>query len=304
MGDQNLYYLYSVAVGSSIVHQTRMERLNPAINLTRQGPGGHVDPTFVAIAAAQPAISFSTTAVGRAIDTLGGIDGVAINASPFDAFFYKGQDGGTRAASGHVKMSISKGIAVPQTLRAPHAPPAMIDYNVVGRMDGSNSPLTIVSGSVPTVALDAVQYTAGPVLINGVEVDGVQDITVNFGIALDIRSDKGYVWPRYVGIRNRTPIISVRFTNSEHFTSLVGPNGTAITGTTGVYLRAVQLDGTRVDDTASEHIEILVPKGMVVIGDASANEPNPFDNTISMNPRIASATPDPILEIDTTAALP
>jgi len=305
MGDQKVYYLYSVALGASIVNQTRMERLNPAISLTRQGHGGHVDDNFAAIAAAQPAIQFSTTAIARALNTLGDINGLAITTTPFDAFFYQGELGGTRAASGHLKMSLSKGIIVPTTLRAPHNPPATIDYQAVGRMDGENSPLSIAGSVVPDVTLDPSQFCAGPVVINGTELDGVQDITLNFGITLEIRSDKGNVWPRYVGIRRRVPTATVRFTNSEHFVGVVDPDGTAITSATAVYLRAVEQGGTRVADATAAHIEALFAEGIVTIGDANATEPNPFDNSITISPRIDSgADPDPIIQFDTTATLP
>jgi len=68
---QKIFYGYSVGLAGNMVGQIRNVRLNPAINLVQEGPGGHVDNEYMAIAGGQPAISFSTSAIKKALDACG-----------------------------------------------------------------------------------------------------------------------------------------------------------------------------------------------------------------------------------------
>lgn len=309
MADQEVFYLYGVRAGGpdltpNMVHQTRSQRLNPAISLSREGRGGHVYDNFVAIGSGQPALNFSTTAIATALNTLGDIEGWKIDVNPLQMFWYQGEQGGTRlTGADHVMMAVTKGLVVPTTLRAPQNPPAQIDYNVMARLDAGNSPVIITKGvAVPDVTLDGEEFTAGPFIVNGVDLsDGVEDITLNFGISLETRSDQSTPWLRYVGIRRTVPTISVRFTNQEYIAD-IGIPGQKITADVLTYFRKMEEGGTRVPDITPEHIETAVEGGIVVIGDASASDPNPAVASLQVNPRLVDGSP--MIGFNTTSALP
>jgi len=300
----NVYYLYAIKKGTTLVGQTRNQRLNPALTLVREGPGGHVDDRFVAIGAGQPAITFSTTAIAQALTALGDIDGKSLDTDDFLAYFWKGLAGGTRSSSAdNVQLTVANGIVIPTTLRAPHAPPAQIDYQVMPAYVSGNSPIAIVANaSVPSVAaLTEEEFCAGPVLLNGVGIDGEQDITVNFGITLEIQSHQGLVWPIHVGIRNRTPTITVRSTNTD-LLATIGLEGDSITADVECYLRKTLEGGSRVSDATMQHIKITMTEGIITPGDSGATHPNPADNTITITPTDDAV--NAIMAFDLASVLP
>ena len=295
----DVFYLYAVNLAGEMVGQIRNQRLNPAINLVQEGPGGHVDNQYAAIAGGQPAMGFTSSAVATAINECG-INGTPLAAlTPFEGWWYKGEEGGTRASSGHIKMAIVKGLVYPMSIRAPHTPPATIDYNVLASYDETLSPIQITVGALGVAPEADEMFCAGPVIIGATEFEGVQDITLNFGITPEVQSHKGIVWPIYVGIRQRLPQIIVRFLDSTFLTNI---DLEAITGLCNVYLRKVQEGGTRVPDTTAEHIKITIEESIVTLGDASAAHPNVVDNAFTITP--LDNTTDPIIQIDTASVLP
>jgi len=277
--------------------------LNPAINLVQEGPGGHVDNEYMAIAGGQPAISFSTSAIKKALDACGW-DGTPISdLNPFEAWFRQGQEGGTRlTGANHVKMLMVKGLCYPMSIRAPHVPAATIDYNCIATWDEAVLPIQITKGA----ALDADAapdqlYAAGPVVLGGQQAEGIQDITVTFGIQPEVQGHKGLEWATYIGIRQRLPQVTIRFQDSEEIERLQ-IDGLGIT-TCDVYLRRCKEGGTREPDASPLHIKLSMVKCLAVISDSGATTPNITDNTIIITPALNRANP-PTIDIDTLSALP
>lgn len=297
-----VFYLYAVDLASTVIGQIRNQRLNPAINLVQEGPGGHVDQQYAAIAGGQPAMGFTSSAVAKCIDTCG-FDGTPIDVpNAFNAWWQKGAEGGLRAASGHIKMAVVKGLVYPMAIRAPHVPPATIDYNVLASYDEANLPIQITTAALATAPAADEMFCAGPVITAGVEFEGVQDITVNFGITPEIQSHKGITWPIYIGIRQRLPQIIVRFLDANFLDNI---NLDGWTGQSTVYLRKVAEGGTRVPDATTEHIKIDVAKSIVTLGDSSAANPNTADNTITITPLYDAGAPAvDSMAFDTASALP
>ena len=295
-----VFYLYAVDVATTVVGQIRNQRLNPAINLVQEGPGGHVDQQYAAVAGGQPAMGFTSSAVALSIDTCG-FDGLALSgANNFNAWWQKGAEGGLRDTTGHVKMTIVKGLVYPLSIRAPHVPPATIDYNVLASYDEAVAPIQITTGALVAAPVADEMFCAGPVITGGGECPGVQDITLNFGITPEVQSHKGITWPIYVGIRQRLPQIVVRFLDSSFLDNI---DLCGWSGQSTVYLRKVQEGGCRVPDATSEHIKIDVPKSMVTLGDSSGANPNTADNTITITP-LEDPTNAPSIQIDTASVLP
>jgi len=298
-----VFYLYAIDMVGTMVGQIRNQRLNPAINLVQEGPGGSVDQHYAAIAGGQPAVGFTSSACAKMIDECG-FDGTAITgAAPFNSWWQKGEDGGLRAASGHIKMSIVQGLIYPLSLRAPHVPPATIDYNVIAAYDEAVLPIQITSAALGVAPVADELFCAGPVITAGVEFEGVQDITVNFGITPEVQSHKGIPWPIYTGIRQRLPQVVVSFLDAS-FLDNIDLDGWM--GQSTIYLRKLQEGGTRVPDATTEHIKVDMAKSMVILGDTTAATPNTASNTITITPvyDAADPSPPPSIEIDTASALP
>jgi len=300
-----VFYLYAVDMAGTIVGQIRNQRINPALNLVQEGPGGHVDQRYVAISQGQPALQHTTTAIKAALDTCGWNGTPVEGLNEMNFWFRQGEEGGTRkTGSDHVRATVNKGILYPTTLRAPHLPPATIDYSVMASWDGSNYPITLTKNVALAVepATDQL-YCAGPVYVNGAEVEGVQEINVAFGFQIEIQSHKGLPWPVYVGIRARQPVITIRLLDMEAYSDIT-LGGQAVDGTPSFdfYLRKVAEGGLRVPDATAEHISGMVEKGIITTADSGAAMPNPSDATLTITP-VYDGTNDSITW-DTATALP
>jgi len=296
-----VFYLYAVDLAGEMIGQIRNQRLNPAINLVQEGPGGHVDNEYAAIAGGQPAMGFTSSAVAKALDECGW-NGTPISATPFNAWWQKGLEGGLRDTSGHVLMQVVKGMLYPMTIRAPHVPPATIDYNLLASYNSADLPIQISTGALTDAPAADEMFCAGPVVIGAWEFEGVQDVTINFGITPEVQSHKGITWPIYIGIRNRLPQIVVRFLDSSYISNI---DLDGFSGACTVYLRKVLEGGTRVPDATAEHISCSIAKSIVTMGDSSAANPNTADNTVTITPLYTpGVSPVDSMIFDTSVALP
>lgn len=297
----DVFYTYAVDVAGSVISQVRNSRLNPALNIIREGPGGHVDPQYNAIGGGQPAFNVTSTQIATALGICD-FDGTALSGvNNFTAWMIAGEEGGLRkTGSDHVKFTVTEGLMYPLTLRAPHTPPATIDYNVIASYDGTNSPIIIASGQSISITPGTTQlYCAGPLLLGATEIEGVQDITLTFGITPEVQGEKGIVWPTYVGIRSRMPSVIVRFLDASY---LANVDLEGWTGACTFYLTKLKEGGTREPAASAVHIKCTLADVMATVGDSGAAHPNVADNTITVTPR--DDTTNPVVDFDFASILP
>lgn len=214
----NRYTIGAYKHSTTLIKGVQNHAFSAGIEMLINAAGGAVDPTFSSVARIQPELAFTSLSVKTLLAALGNL-GAALSSDKF--WLQKMADGGARAgAASHFQVTMATGMIIPTQISAPQHGPASMSCRVVATSaDGAASPLVIATTGSLEVGGDTVDelYTMGPVTINGVELEGVNNIAIDFGIGLDIQYGSGHVYPTLVGIINRAPSISVSTFDVEKF---------------------------------------------------------------------------------------
>jgi hypothetical protein len=280
--------------------------ISTAIQELLLGSDGAVDPTFVAVGEQRPRAAFTTSMLATVLAKCG-ISGLAIAADVdefgADMFFKKVVEGGTReTGSNHLRLRIAKGLLVPRTLNAPHNGLATLGLELIATHDGTNNPIVIAtSQALAGTAGVSEAFTAGPVYINGVQLEGVQNISIDFGITEMVLGSDGLVWPTYVAILDRKPVIRVRTIDALALNTF-GLTGAAqgITDSL-IYLRKISQGGTRVANATAEHIKVSVDEGLISVDTVRGSHPNQLESEVTIRPTYDDA--NAILAVTTASAI-
>ena len=270
MSVSNVHVLYAVNVAGAagaFMDQVSDWDLSPNIRNLVLGGDGSVDPTYTAVGSQAPSITFSTSKLATVLGKCG-INGLEIkSAQELSAFLRKTVEGGTRAgASSHIKLLVNKGLLFPRRLRATNdaSNPATLDLECLATYDGSNDPVVITSSQSLTGTPSVSEaFVAGPVSITGTTLNGVQSIDIDFALQTQLLYGDGQVWPSYVYIALRLPIIRVVTLDPVSLATL-GISGAAQSGSDSlIYLRKIAEGGTRVADATAEHISFSIDEGHI-----------------------------------------
>ncbi len=302
----NLYTLYLLQHSTDDLGGVTDFGLPPGIREIMLGADGQVDPTFAAVIDQAPTLRWTSRAIQAHLDLIGQ-DGLAVSATPLTAWLRRNTAQGVRATgSVHTKMEINLGLAVPRQIRAAHNDPngATIDYECIILHDGTNDPVVITEAqALPASDDEGVQqvFTCGQVSLNGTEVNGVQEIIVDFGIQVSTQGEKGLVWPTYAGIISRQPRITIRVLDPDVWADL-GISGQVQAATDSeIYLRKVSAGGTRVIEATSEHIKLSMNAGRHFVDDVSGRHADWVTGSLVLTP-LEEATTAPLV-IDTACAI-
>lgn len=218
----NKYTISAYKHASTLIKGIQNSDLNLNMQQILSSGSGAVDPSFVSVGTLQPEAAFDTTAIKAALAGLGGINGVALSSDVF--YFQKMVAGGTRAgATSHTKVTMASGIIIPTRINAAALPgESTIGYRVVPiSADGAAAPLAILASQSLENAQDVVTevYVLGPVEVNGLALDGVESWTLDFNITLEIIRHSGHIYPTFVGIMTRQPVITIQTSDVDAFVS-------------------------------------------------------------------------------------
>jgi hypothetical protein len=214
-------YVISAYKHGTLIKGVQNLGLDPKLQQILSSGSGAVDSSFVSVGQIGPEITFDATAIKTALKNIGGITGAALSSDTF--YFQKMAAGSTRGgASTNIKVVAASGIIIPTQLRSPQGREATIGYRAVPvSSNGTSSPIAMTTGQSLETGQDQVSeiYTLGPVTINGIALPGVEDITLDFGINLEIITADGGVYPIFAGIMSRVPFLTVRTLDVDTFES-------------------------------------------------------------------------------------
>lgn len=250
---------------------------------------GAVDPSFMSLLSIEPVISVTATELTKILAVFGN-DGLCIGSAQTytDVQFYFVQLGKCAPRLGstnHIKVTMNEGLIIPTTLTASQGQTATLGLEFHASYDGTNAPLSFAtSQALPATAAISQQFTLGPVKINGTELLGVQQTTVNWGINLAKEKGAGQVYPTFIGITQRQPSIEVR-TKKLTSISTFGLTGTAQGATDSViYFRKQSANGTLVADATSEHISVTIDDGIITVPTTGSQNNQTGDSTVKITP--------------------
>ena len=307
----DIHVLYAVNIdtvgaGDVFIDQITDFNVDTAINEILEGADGMVDPTFVAVQSQSPKVGFTSTKLATALAKCG-ISGLAISADAdedgAEFWFQKVAEGGTRTSgSNHLKMTMKKGLLVPRSLSAPNDGIANLTFEALAVYDLTNDPIVIAtSQSLEGTPVVDELFTCGPVEINGVALAGIQEITIDFGITELIEGADGQVWPTFVGIMTRRPVITIRTLDVLSLNTF-GLSGKAQGATDSkIYLRKIAEGGTRVADATEEHISFAIDEGRIMVNTISGGHDAPQMSEVKITPSYDGS--NDIMVINTATAI-
>lgn len=279
---------------------------DPATQQIIENAGGQVDPTFAATIQTVPMISGTVTDIATFLGGIG-ISGLAFPQTTVittvEAFFTKIAKGGTRTSgSTHFKLECNEGIIVPGTLSWSQGQAATLSMQVLPTWDGTNAPFIYEdSVALPHVPSIGEMFTGGKVMINGTELDGVQGVSIDFGLTVERQNSGGNLYPEFAGITVRRPKIEIKAKNVPAWNTF-GLNGTAQGSTDSViYLQKLEKNNNILAAATAEHISITIDDGMIVTGSGGGSNNTTSEITITILPTWDGTAA--ILAINTATAI-
>ena len=174
--------------------------------------------TAVAIAQQRPAAQFGSLKIA-AMNTLFGIDGQAISATPLDFYTVVRTTGGSFLTTGE-KISVNKGIIVPRTLSVRQGTPAVITYAVImGGTAADAAPFSTLSAQTAPVGMTVDEaFFLGAVTKGSGDLLEIVGWDIDFGFQIDVQMCDGWQFPACVAWSVQQPTIRIL---SQESTALV-----------------------------------------------------------------------------------
>ncbi len=266
---------------------------------------GYPDPLFRGIRGQKPEVPFTTPAVAQILGAItGGTNNFALDLSAgnTDIGYKQGRNLGVRydpGSSFHERLRIAKGFLTWNTISVQQEQDATIACRLLAVYDGTNTPIVqLGTGTLTGTPTAAQWYTLGPVVINGSTQDGLQEWSLESGVQINQKGDKGAPWPTYTGVRSTEPVLTLKAEGKPW--GNLGLVGAAITSLS-FYLRKKLGNGINVPDGSLSHIKITATNGLILPEDVSG-----VDDSAVSTLRIglqASAAGSDIITITTDAAI-
>ena len=311
-----VYGLHAVNLAGTILTQATQVSISPGLAHMISAAAGQVDPTFVAVSKAAPAIAVTTTELKRVLDKMTiPVNGLAVTnaGAPVILWFQLHSEYSTRSTdSDFLTVTITDGLVWPTTMSAQDGQEAVISFNMTPGISTGVNVVTIQTG-VGNPAIDMIvdqQWTAGPLKVNSASLDPakfnlLQNFSLDFGIEVETISGDGAVYAKFVSIRSRRPTLTAQLTDHTAFTQLVtdgAPIGVPQDGNSStVFLRKMLKNAARVAAETAEHIAIIMDDGRIVPQSFDGSGPAAMNAGIQLLP--AFDNEDPIIAIDTAIAI-
>jgi hypothetical protein len=237
--------------------------ISPNVAAVVKSGDGYVDPTFVAAGRIKPTMWVTTNDLKNALDVIG-LSGKALSASSImKTYLNKVAAGGTRTAGAtHTLIEMNEGIIVPTSITVTDGQAATVSYIAFLTYDGTNVPIKVtVNQSLPTITPSVLTHTTGPIQVNGAAIEGIQSMTLDFGIDVTALGGDGEVYDTFAGIMSRNPTLKFTTTDCDIMDTFEVP--TNVSATVVAYLTKMSAGTVRVANNVAEHIKLTMTAGMV-----------------------------------------
>jgi len=297
-----------VVAGTGGFNLDGVETVSPAPTLTEVmlEPAGLPDMAFIAMLASNPVVNARVNDIKTALSSIA-MDGLkfpqttVITTVTF--YFTKVDERGTRATgANHFSVALNEGLITPNEITAAHGAHATMSITAHPTYDGTNAPFVYSNtASIPHTPILDELFKLGPIKINGTTLDGVTNLSLDFGIELIKESSGGEPYPTFVAIQRRRPRFTIT-TRQLPSLNTFGLTGTAQTATDSViYLRKITENGVEEADASAVHISFTIDDGMIWTSEGSADNNDPGSATVILQPSYDGT--NPIIAISTATAI-
>lgn len=244
-------------------------------------PAGHPAPLFGAISKVRPEISFTTPQIDTVITALT-TWGASISAKTYQKLS-SGVAPYARASTTSFKHTIANALAFWSNITLPMTGEATAQVMVRPVYDGSNSPIAFAgSSALPSGVLVATnEFAAGPVEINGTELDGIQSITINSGTQFTSKGDASSVYDTYGNLAVGECIVTIKTLNRINWSTIL-LSGLGVTDLTFYAKKwANKSSNSFVANGTAEHILFNSTTALARPDDTSASGGDLYSDTMS-----------------------
>lgn len=240
--------------------------VNPGGTIDEFYAPGSIDRKANILANATPQITFGTQDLATYFGAVSPIVGLALTgAGTFRLQERSNLDGVFETGSTHETFTVTGGIIVPTRLTASQDDQtgAVLQSMLHVLYDGTNVPVIHNTG-VDFTAAPAPAFTSefflGPVYHNSVEIPGITQVSVDFGIQFVARRTSGQVWATLGAITRRQPTFTFTTLKAD-VTSAINIFNRALSGTLAIYLWKGADAGSRVAVATAQHCKISAATG-------------------------------------------
>lgn len=296
--------LHGIVNSSTFISQFTSQELSPGIEALVAHASGQVHPQFAANMGQRPEVRFTTPQVKSILDLVGSTGIYDLSGANTDLFFKVAADQGSRGASAsmlHHRFRVAQGFLVLERLTAGHRSEAQAQCRIICGYDGTNSPLVYAgSQALSGTPASGEHYVLGECHLNSAEVDGVQDLDMDWGHNILQAGSSGELYDTFNALLQSSPTVSMTALNSA-FWSTATINGLDLSAAS-LYLRKLARSG-RVADNVAEHIKFTLADGLIFIDRTTGEGMSPNTTTIQIRPIAASDTGVGITLSSTTVAI-
>ena len=291
------------AAGAVYVDGIRSVTLNPGLQSSLEASDGSPYATFASLTAGAPTGSFETTDLKALLDECSAFMAIDDDGThPGIEFFLQSMaQGGTRSTGSAIKLTIGNGILALSSLELSHQAPAVLSAEVTARKDGVTAPLAVATGeTLPATVYPAtsVIWSLGKVVFNGTEIDGLESVSIEFGIEVEAEAADGDVYPTFAMVRQIRPTITLKGVHVDLLSTLSVDGAFYTASQVVIYARKRAEGGTYVADATAEHVSFTLGKCRV---DPGSIDGDPKSISLTLSPYY-TAGGSPVLPITINTA--
>jgi len=237
--------IHAVSIGTTDVTNVRSQGIDSNFIRATLGGSGQPERYGTAIIGKAPIARFATRAIKLTLDKTTTV-GLKIDGTDTLTLWLKMYaDGAMRkGATSHTKMVIDNGLIYPVTLRASNTDMAELDVacSVCERTgDGSHPVSNTASQSLDPAAGSEeadLHYILGDVTYNAVDDEGVQSVSIDFGVNVAPIGGNGLIYPKGLYVASVQPLIRI-VTQDVDMVASIGEAGLDLTSGAVIKLRSV-----------------------------------------------------------------
>ena len=278
--------------------------LNPEVD--NEVKIGSPYPQFAVVRAQKPRMVFSTNAVAPTLDVVG-YSGANIDATNLLKGYYAAMSNGlVNPAGTHQVYTADRGVLFGRRLSCQNQQDALLDLDaLLYSADGAAHPISIGTGTLPTLARDNIRHTLSSTSIAGIDMGCVTSVDIDFGNSLLSRGCNSAIYDQHLEQPGIQTVITIVGLDAEKFgASGIPPDGKGGTkADTTIYLRKRDLSGIGfVAGATAEHIKIDA-EGVAVVLNHDGQGTTSSELTVQFTCQLDASGNAP-LAISTTSALP
>jgi hypothetical protein len=299
----SLEYLYGILMpNATMIGELTDCTPSAGVQLLMAKAAGDTLPSFVSSHGLSPAISFRTPALKTVLDACG-LWGYNMSGGNCDLHYRSATNLSTRGTSG-TRIRAINALMYWTSLSARQNGLAEISCNIQPVFDGTNAPMTAAGSiAVPTAVLAQEHFTLGPVFVNGSQIGGIQDINVDLGVKMNIKSGDGENYPSWCGIDEHSPVVTITAPRVGLWANFT-PEGTALSALSFGLRRKLLDSASNASNASAVHILFTATGGGAIFLDpANGGINDPANCTLKIHLRRSAIGTSHCLSVATTSTL-